>query len=93
MKVAPGSTKIAPGGSYSAKSTKNNVFREQNTPASLGGSPSSSGGFLTVTQKLSCFNVSCLEAIHAPPGAAYSSGKNPKVFCICVIPKTPNQKF
>jgi len=72
---------------------KNSIFREQNTPASPGGSSSPPGGFLTVTQKLSYFNLSRLAAIHAPPGAAYSSGKNPKLFCICVILKTPKQQF
>jgi len=31
MKVAPSSAKQTPGGSCTAKSTKNKVFREQNT--------------------------------------------------------------
>jgi len=43
--------------------------------ASPGGSFPPPCNFLTVTQKLSYFNVGRLAAIHALPGDAYSSGK------------------
>jgi len=43
--------------------------------ASPGNSSLPPGEFLTVTQKVSCFNVSRLAAIHASPDDAYSSGK------------------
>jgi len=71
--VVPGGTKLPPGGSCCPKVEKTTFFMNRTPRASLGDSSSPPGGFLTVTQNLSCFNARRLAAIHVLPGDAYSS--------------------